>query len=63
MPKAKKVRIWRGGAEIISCKGYFLGGARFYILHDSDSDTRVERFHSRSLVQSNTAYRSSLECL
>ena len=48
--------------KVLSCKGYFLGGARFYIFHDSDSVTRVKRFHSLSLVQCNTDCRSNLEC-
>jgi len=65
MPNAEQVRIWRKRKEkkVLSSKRYFLGGARFYIFHDSDSFTRVEIFHCLSLVQCNTDCRSSLVCL
>jgi hypothetical protein len=62
MPNAEQVRIERKKKNP-SCKGYLLGGARFYIFHDSDSVTRVEICHTFSLVLCNTDCRSSLECL
>jgi hypothetical protein len=49
MPNAEQVRTGRE-KKVLSCKGYFLGGARLYIFHESDSVTRVERFHSLSFV-------------